>query len=205
MRCFVGINGAAGRYGASNRDDRSILRSENKRQRPTAALAHDNDNAALAGLMFCKPPINAVGLVIRWPNVAAEICAVHFDLAGNGRAVRFRCKGFADFVSHDECRLVLAIQVAAQLQGAMTFCAVHENRDSEKVVADRKLAAGENGARRDAELVIASLALEQLAGRVVIDGGAFAAGANRLAVSGSPANQLEGLVGFLVRQTGDFR
>jgi len=32
-----------------------------------------------------------------------------------------------------------------------------------------------------------------------------AAGANRLAVSGSPTNQFEGLIGFLVGQTGDFR
>jgi hypothetical protein len=108
-------------------------------------------------------------------------------------------------VSHHESRLVLAIQVAAELQGAMALRTVHENRDRQKIVADRKLAAGENRAARHAELVIAGLALEQLAGGVGVDGGAAAARANRLAVSGGPTNQLEGLIGFLVRQTGDLR
>jgi hypothetical protein len=106
---------------------------------------------------------------------------------------------------HDKRRLILAIQVPAQLQGAMTLRAVDENRNRQKVVADRKLAAGENGPAGNAELVIAGFALEQLAGRVGIDGDAFAAGANRSAVSGGPTDQLEGLVGFLVRQTGDLR
>ena len=53
--------------------------------------------------------------------------------------------------------------------------------------------------------MIAGFAFEQLAGRVGIDGDAFAARANRLALSGRPTDQFEGLVGFLVRQTGDLR
>jgi hypothetical protein len=49
----------------------------------------NDDNAALAGLVFCKATINAVGFVVRRTHMPAEICAVHLNLAGNGRAVCF--------------------------------------------------------------------------------------------------------------------
>ena len=68
--------------------------------------------------------------------MAAEVGAVNFDFARYGRAVRFRRQRFADFVRHHKRGLVLAIQVAAQLQGAMALGAVHEDRDGQKVVAD---------------------------------------------------------------------
>lgn len=51
----------------------------------------------------------------------------------------------------------------------------------------------------------ARLALEQLAGLVSVDGSAFAAGANGLALRGRPADQLEGLVSLIVRKARDFR
>lgn len=108
-------------------------------------------------------------------------------------------------MGHHESRLVLAIQVAAELEGAMALRAVDEDGDCQEVIADRKLTAGEDRARRDTELVIAALALEQLAGRVGVGGDAAAAGANGLALSRGPTDQFEGLVGFLVRQTGDLR
>src|SRR5665213_916459 len=203
MTGFVGINGSAGRYGTGDGDDRSIFGLEHERKRAALTFAHDNDHAALASLVLRKATINAISPLVSRAHMAAEVCAVHLDLTGNGRALGFGGQCFADFVSHDESRLILAIQVPAQLQGAMTLRAVHENGDGQKIVADRKLAAGENGPAGNAELVRASLALEQLAGRVGVDSGAFAARANRLAVSGSPPDKLEGLVGFLVRQTGD--
>jgi hypothetical protein len=125
-----------------------------------AALAHDDNHAALAGLIFSKATVAAVGLVIRGAHMPAEICTVNFDLTGDSRAARLRSEGFADLVRHDECRLVLAIQVAAQLKGAMALRAVHENRNRQEIVADGQFAAGENRAARDAELVIAGFALE---------------------------------------------
>lgn len=205
MNCLVGVDGAAGRNGAGNGDDRSIFGLEHERQRATTALAHDDNHAALAGLVLRKATVAAIDLVVRRAHVTTEVCTVNFHVARHGLAVRFRGQRFADFVSHDERRLVLAIQIPAQLQSAMALRAVHENGDCQKVVADRKLAASEDRARSDAELVIAGFALEQLAGRVVVDGGAFAARANRRAVSAGPTNKLEGLIGFLVRQTGDLR
>lgn len=84
----------------------------------------------------------------------------------------------------------------------MALRAVDEDRDSQKVVADCELAAGEDRPGRNAELVIAALALEQLARLVGVDRGAAALGAKWLAVSGGPTDQLEGLIGFLVRPNG---
>ena len=52
MNSFVGINSAAGRNGLSNRQDRCTFRREHERQRPALALAHDDNHAALAGLIF---------------------------------------------------------------------------------------------------------------------------------------------------------
>ncbi len=77
-----------------------------------ATLAHDDHDAALAGLVLGKTTIAAIGFIIGRANVAAEIGAVHFDLAGNGLAVRLRGECFADLVGHHESGLVLAIQVA---------------------------------------------------------------------------------------------
>jgi hypothetical protein len=49
-------------------------------------------------------------------------------------------------VSHHESSFVLAIQIAAELQSAVALRAIDEDRDRQEVVADRKLAAGEDRA-----------------------------------------------------------
>ena len=54
---FVGIDGAAGRDGAGDGDDRRIFGLEHERQRAAAALAHDDDDAALAGLVLSKAAV----------------------------------------------------------------------------------------------------------------------------------------------------
>ena len=70
----------------------------------------------------------------------------------------------------------------------MTLRAVHENRDSKENIADRHLAAGEDRAGRDAELMRASLALPKLARLILIGGIALAARANGLAFGIGPAD-----------------
>jgi hypothetical protein len=50
-------------------------------------------------LPFVFKSEDASVVTIAGANVAAKICAVHFDLTGNGRAFGFRCKRFADFLS----------------------------------------------------------------------------------------------------------
>jgi hypothetical protein len=65
----------------------------------------------------------------------------------------------------------------------MALRTVHENRDSQEVIADRELAAGEDRSRRDAELVVASFAFPELARSVGV--GARPAGADlRLCATG---------------------
>jgi hypothetical protein len=65
-------NDAAKSDGTRNGDDRSIFRLEHERQRATAALAHNDANTALAGLMLCRtwPPKCAP---LTWANPSAVI------------------------------------------------------------------------------------------------------------------------------------
>ena len=65
-------------------------------------------------------------------HIAAEIRAVDLDLAGDGALAVSSGEGFAEFVGEHKRRLVLAIQVAAQLQGTMALRAVHEDRDGQE-------------------------------------------------------------------------
>ena len=121
---------------------------------------------------------------------------VTFDLRG---------EGLADFVGEDEGGLVLDVQIAAEPQGAMTLGGVGEDGDSGQNVADRELAAGEDGPARHAELVAAGGALEAAVVRQVVDGDAAAAGAHRRAFGVGPADRLELRPSRFVRQAHDLR
>ena len=114
MRGFVGINRAA-------MATRSLIVGtrpfglEHERERPAVALAHDDDDAALAGLI--RQGDGRRGSLCNWrADVTAKIGAVDFDFARDALRRCLRRDGFADFVRQDESRLVLAIQVAAELQ-----------------------------------------------------------------------------------------
>ena len=60
-------------------------------------------------------------------------------------------------MSEDEGRLVLAVQITAELQRAMTLRTIHEDRDCEEIVPDGQLATGEDRPPRDAVLMLAPL------------------------------------------------
>ncbi len=177
--------------------------AEHEGQRLAAPLAHHHDDLALAGLVLGLAAVDAVGLLIGGLHVAAEIGAIDLDLTRQGALVTVGRDGLADLVREDEGRLVLAIQIAGELQGAMALGAVDEDRDGEQDVADRHLARREDGAARHAELMGARLALPQLAGLVGVGRGASAAGANRLALRLRPADQPEGVMRFLIRKPGN--
>jgi len=108
-------------------------------------------------------------------------------------------------VGQHKGRLVLAIEVTAQLQGAVTFCAVHEDGDCQQVVADGEFATGEDRPGRDAELVRASLALPELPGPVAVEGRTAAARAVRGTSVVGPADQFERLESLLIGHTGHGR
>ena len=197
---FVGIEGRAGGHLGADRGHRSRLGAEHEGQRLAAPLAHYHDDLALSGLVLGLAAINAVGLLIGGLHVAAEVGTIDLDLTGQGALVTVGRDGFADLMGEDEGRLVLAIQIAGELEGAVALGAVGEDRDGEQDVADRHLAGGEDGAARDAELMAARLALPQLASLVGVGRGAGATRAHRFALRLRPADQPEGVMRFLIRK-----
>ena len=198
MRGFVGMNDGAGLDDVGEGFDRSGFGFEHEGQRLAVFLAGDHDDATLAGLVDRKATVAAVLFVIRGLHIPAEVGAIDGDFAGNGFANFLGGKGLANFVGHDESGLVLAIEVARELQGTMALRAVDEDRDSQEVIANRALAAGEDRAGRDAELMVASLALEDWAGLEAVNAEATAIRASGLAVRGSPTDHAEGVAGFVV-------
>ena len=103
----------------------------------------------------------------------------------------------------DEGRLVLNVQVAAKLQGAMAFRAVHEDGDGKEQGADRQLAASEDGLARPRELMLATPAFPALRSRKVIGRKATALGANGVALGLGPADHAEAIVRLLIRKPGN--
>ena len=89
--------------------------------------------------------------------------------------------GLTQLVGQHEGRLVLAVQVAAELKGRNALGAVHEDCNRGQQVADRQLAAGEDRGRGDRELRFAALALVDRPGMVRVDRHAAVARAKRLA------------------------
>lgn len=175
------------------------------RERAPVALARNDHDAALAGLVLRKAAINAVLLLIGGADMAADIGAIDFHRALNLHACVLGSHGFAQLVSEHKGRPILHVEIAPELQGADTFGAVHEDGDSQKVVANRKLAAGEDRARRDRELMGAGFTLPDATGLVGVENDTAAARANGLTAVLGPADLDEPLVGFLVRHTGNGR
>lgn len=195
MDCRVGMDA---RF---DHRDRFAFRAKHVRYRAAIALAGDDDDTTLAVLVLGKPAIDPVFFPVGGLEVTAEIRAINLDLASEFvGGLLFGSDGLADFVRHDVSRLVLAIQVAGELQRAMALRAVGEDGDGEQIRPDRQLAAGEDRPGRDRELMIAALALEQAARLVAVNGDAAAARAIWLAAVIRPTDLLEAIVRFLVRK-----
>lgn len=132
--------------------------------------------------------------------VPAEIGAV--DVAGDGLVLDFRRHGLAGFVGHHGGRLILGVEVARELQSAVSLGAVGEDRDDEEIVPDRQLAAGEDRPRGDGRLMLARLAVPELALGERVDGGAGTPRADRIALGDGPADQPENVQRLLIRKSG---
>jgi hypothetical protein len=116
------------------------------------------------------------------------------------RRLRTLAPLLAELVRQHEGRAIRHVEIAAELESRNALGAVDEDGDGQEIVANRELAAGENGARRDAELARAADALPNPAGLVGIESGRAAARAIGLAAIGSPAD-LNELGSSLMRAT----
>ena len=76
---------------------------------------------------------------------------------------------FAELVGQNESRLVLTVEIPAELECAMTFSAVDEDRDGQEVIPDRPLPIREDGPGSRRKLLPASAAFPGFAGRERID------------------------------------
>jgi hypothetical protein len=160
MASFVGMDDTADRDKLFNESHAVCLCLSFGRKCPALALASNDDNAALPCLMLCTAPVNAIHFEIFRPDVSAEVGAVNFDSAGKGFISDFRCQNFTELVSENESRLVLAIEIPCKLNSGKPLHAVCHDDDRREKVNEAHLAAGEDRAGRDAELMAARLALE---------------------------------------------
>jgi len=200
---FVGVDGAAGRDALADDRDAVAFLAGDKGQCPAAPLAHDDYDTALAGLFFGKATADALSGLVRGLPMPRKICTIYFDGDREVNVGLFGRDCLAQLVCQDERRLVLAIEIAAQLQRAMPLRAVDEDGDGEKVVADRPLAVLKGRASGGAELVLAPRALPHRPRRKSGDCEASAARAIRLAVIVGPTDALEGGTGLFVRHAGN--
>ena len=82
MSGLVGVDGRCRRrHGVQCVGTASASDLNTNGQRVAVALAHDDDDVALAGLVARKATVAAVLLVVRRLHVAAEIGAIDFDVA----------------------------------------------------------------------------------------------------------------------------
>src|SRR5688572_1917635 len=118
------------------------------------------------------------------------------------RALVLRRHRLAQLVGQHEGRLVLDVEIAAELERAVSLSAVYEDRDGQQVVAHRELAAREDRAGREAELRVTALALEDRPAGILVARDAAALGADRLAIGGGPADRPERCPRLVLRHAG---
>jgi len=208
MGSFIGVNGRAIRDMMMDHRHGLIFGFEHERQRAARALAHDDDHAALASLIDRKTTIATVLFEVRRSNVPTKIGTVDFDalaLAADLVADNAAADRFAEFVREHESGLVLDVQIAAELECGVPLGAIHEDRDCHEIVAERELAPGKDGARRDAKDVAARRTFPERLGLAGVDLGAAAAGAVGIAAVIGPTNVLEGSQRFFVRHARNGR
>lgn len=200
---LVGVDDGARKDAGLNRLNALGFGAESKGKRLTLALTDHDDDATLARLVLGKATVLPIRLHVLGPDVPAEIGAIHFNRARHGGVGSLGRYSLAQLVSHDEGRPVLDVEVAAELERAVALGAVGENGDGKQVVADRELAAGEDGPACDAVLMAATGALKQLAG---CDEGVLEAAAARAeggTISLCPPDRLERLPSRLIGHPRD--
>ena len=130
MGSFVGKDGAAQRDAIMQAAHAFIFALGHEGQRLAVALARHDHDLALARLVLCAATVNAMPFVVGGANVATRVHAVDFDFARNLDALIGSRHRLTQLVRQDESRLVLAVEIARELERAMALRTVNEDGDS---------------------------------------------------------------------------
>lgn len=162
---FIRVHGRSGGNTLDCMGDTIGLAIFNKGHGAATAFTHCDDNATVGVLVLNAAAVFPVFLAVLGANVATDIATINLNIAGKRAVIAFQRHCFAQLVAHYPSRLVLYVEVTGHLQGADTLCSVDEERDSRENVGELQLAAGEDRAAGDAELLGASAALPLATGR----------------------------------------
>ena len=191
MGGLIGIDRGVGRDVLDRQGDALGLTLGHEGLGGALALAEDHDDATLAVLVFGLAAILAALDLVGGADLPAEIGAVHLDLTGELHPLDFGGQGLTELVGEHPSRLVLTIDVPAELEGGEALHGVHTEDDGGAQVGEGHLAAGEDGARGDGKLVGAAGALELAAVLHVVVLEPAAAGAHGSAFGLSPTHPAE--------------
>lgn len=165
VRALIGVQHGPEGYALADDLDAIGFLLHDEGQRAALALAQDDDHAAVGVPVLGQAAVLAVLLLVLRPDGAAEVRAVHFDHAGKRHVVIALRHRLAELVGQDEGGLVLAVQIARELEGADPLRRVDEDADRRQQVDEGHLARGEDRARGRRELLAAGAALPLAAGR----------------------------------------
>src|SRR5690349_6639527 len=115
--------------------------------------------------------------------------------------MNLRAHCLAQLVRENESRLVLAVEIPAQLQGAMPLRSVCKDRDGQQVVTVRQFPRVKKRSARGAELSPAFFAAPDRAATKAVKVEAAAVWAVGLSAIIGPADFNELRQGFLIRHT----
>jgi hypothetical protein len=112
---------------------------------------------------FPKATVETVFLAVGRLHVTAEMATIdlgNFAFAADRAALHFLGHGFAHLMAKNESGLVGQAQVAGHRQHALALDLVAEDRNRREIAAQGQLVRGEQGARGDAEILLAGAATE---------------------------------------------
>ena len=202
---LIGHQLGAGSQAVADEGRGLAFRAEYCRKGVAIPLTDDDHALPLAVLVLGQPPIPAVLAMIGGLLIAAEIAAIdlcHLADAADHPALQLGCHRLAQLMSENEGRLVLNAEITAQRQRALALHLIDEDGDARQVVPQAHLVEGKQGAGGDGEVLaarLAAVARGAVRAAALIDRGALAMRADRLAIGRGPADAGKDCLGFLIR------
>lgn len=199
---FVGMDGGGAINARLDEGDAFLFGTEDLSDSPAVTLTGHDNHLTLARLVLGKATVLPVFLAVLGTDMTTDIAAVNFHVgavATQHDATHFRRHGFPELVGQHVSRLVLHVEIAAELESGDALDRVDEDDDGDQVIPDRQLARSKQGAGSFRELAAPRLALEDVPGGVLVALRAIALGADGGALGVGPADLTEQRAGFPVR------